>query len=168
MFESFSRFEIIVRKAGNLTDAKFEPSGGLHPFDDRNIHPKLPLIVRNLFDDGYYAQATFEAYKFLDKEVQSLSQLSESGFKLAMQAFSAEKPLIKLTNLSNDSELDEQKGYQFIFAGAMLAVRNPRGHEYSITDSPDECLDHLTLVSLLLRRMEEAGYKIATKKDLHT
>ena len=78
-----------------------------------------------------------------------------------MQAFAAEKPLIQLTNLSNGSELDEQKGYQFIFAGAMLAVRNPRGHEYSITDSPDKCLDHLTLVSLLLRRMEEAGYKIA-------
>lgn len=161
MFESFSRFEIIVRTASNFTDAKLEPIGGLHPFDERNIHPKLPPIVRDLFDNGYYAQATFEAYKFLDKEVQNLSRLSESGFKLAMQAFAINAPLIRLTNLSSTSELDEQKGYQFLFAGAMLAVRNPRGHEYSITDSPDKCLDYLTLASLLLRRLEESGYKIA-------
>jgi uncharacterized protein (TIGR02391 family) len=155
-----------VRKASNFTDAKLEPIGGLHPFDERNIHPKLPPIVRNLFDNGYYTQATFEAYKFLDKEVQNLSRLSESGFKLAMQAFAVDAPLIKLTNLSSTSELDEQKGYQFIFAGAMLAVRNPRGHEYSITDSPDKCLDHLTLVSLLLRRLEESGYKIAAQQSV--
>jgi len=161
MAKSLPQFEKIVRKASLFTNAKLEPIGGLHPFDDRNIHPNLPSIVKNLFDNGYYAQSTFEAYKYLDKEIQHLSHLSESGFKLAMQAFAVDAPLIRLTELSSKSEADEQKGYQFIFAGAMLAVRNPRGHEYSITDSPDKCLDHLTLVSLLLRRLEEAGYKIA-------
>lgn len=161
MVKALPQFERIVRKAGGFTSAKLEPIGGLHPFDERNIHPDLPVIVKNLFDNGYYAQSTFEAYKFLDKEIQNLSHLSESGFKLAMQAFAIDSPLIKLTNLSNTSETDEQKGYQFIFAGAMLAVRNPRGHEHSVTDTPDKCLDHLTLVSLLLRRLEESGYKIA-------
>lgn len=162
MVKTLSQFERIVRRASGFTNAKLEPIGGFHPFDDRNIHPNLPVIVKNLFDNGYYAQSTFEAYKFLDKEVQNLSHLSESGFRLAMQAFAVDAPLIKLTNLTNTTEQDEQKGYQFLFAGAMLAVRNPRGHEYSITDTPDKCLDHLTLVSLLLRRLEEAGYKIAS------
>ncbi len=115
MSEAFSRFEEIVRKASNYTEAKLEPAGGMHPFEERNIHPKLPSIVRNLFDNGYYAQATFEAYKFLDKEVQKLSLSSESGFKLAMQAFAVDAPLIKLTNLLSKSEKNEQKGYQFIF-----------------------------------------------------
>lgn len=161
MVKALPQFERIVRKASGFTNAKLEPIGGLHPFDERNIHPDLPAIVKNLFDNGYYAQSTFEAYKFLDKEIQNLSHSSESGFKLAMQAFAIDAPLIKLTNLSNTSETDEQKGYQFIFAGAMLAVRNPRGHEHSVTDTPDKCLDHLTLASLLLRRLEESGYKIA-------
>lgn len=155
------QFERIVRKASGFTNAKLEPIGGFHPFDDRNIHPSLPGIVKNLFDNGYYAQSTFEAYKFLDKEIQNLSHLSESGFKLSMQAFAVDAPLIKLTNLSNSSELDEQKGYQFLFAGTMLAIRNPRGHEYDVIDTPDKCLDHLTLASLLIRRLEESGYKIA-------
>lgn len=163
MAEAFARFERIVRKAGNFTDTKLEPAGGLHPFEERNIHPKLPSIVRDLFDNGYYAQATFEAFKFADKQLQNLSRLSESGFKLAMKAFDADAPHIKLTSLAGASEIDEQKGYQFMFAGAMLAVRNPRGHEH-IADTPDKCLDHLTLVSLLLRRLEESGYQVGTSQ----
>ena len=159
MIELLSRFEQIVREASRFTEARSEPAGGLHPFEERNIHPRLPKIVRDLFDNGYYAQATFEAYKFLDKEVRRHSGLTESGFKLMMQAFLSDSPLIKLTSLSTTSEVDEQKGYQFIFAGSVLAIRNPRGHEFGVDDSPDKCLDHLSLVSLLLRRLEESGFK---------
>jgi len=159
MNERFSFFERIVRKAGRFTEQRSEPTGGLHPFDERNIHPRLPSIVRDLFDDGHYAQSTFEAYKFIDKEIQRLSRSSISGFKLMMQVFAVETPIIKLTPLSNESEKNEQKGFQLIFAGSLLAIRNPRGHEYAVKDSPDICLDHLSLASLLLRRLEEAGFK---------
>ncbi len=159
MLELVAQFEKIVRKAHKFTEIKLEPSDGLHPFDERNIHPRLPKSVRELFDDGHYAQATFEAYKFLDKEIQRHSSLEESGFKLAMEAFAAKPAIIKLTPLSNKSEINEQEGYRFIFAGTMLAVRNPRGHEYDVADAPDKCLDHLNLASMLLRRLEEAGFK---------
>jgi uncharacterized protein (TIGR02391 family) len=75
-----------------------------------------------------------------------------------MQVFAESSPAIKLTPNSTTSEKDEQKGYQFLFAGSILVIRNPRGHEYSLKDSPDLCLDHLALASLLLRRLETAGY----------
>jgi uncharacterized protein (TIGR02391 family) len=159
MSERFARFERLVRRAGQFTEARTVPTGGLHPFDERNIHPRLPSIVKRLFDDGHYAQATFESYKFVDKEVQRLAKGSVSGVKLMMQAFATEAPIIRLTPLSNDSEKDEQKGFQFLFAGSILAIRNPRGHEYAVADTPDRCLDHLALASLLLRRLEEAGFK---------
>jgi uncharacterized protein (TIGR02391 family) len=80
-----------------------------------------------------------------------------------MAAFADASPLIKLSAGSTVSEKDEQKGFQFLFAGSTLAIRNPRGHEYAINDSPDECLDHLGLASLLLRRVQIAGYKIPVK-----
>ncbi len=159
MNDLLSRFERVARRAGQHTAARSEPVGGLHPFDERNIHPRLPHVVRDLFDNGHYAQATFEAYKFLDKEVQRHSGLTKSGFELMMPAFGVGSPRIKLTALSNTSEKDEQKGFQFIFAGAALAIRNPRAHEFDVIDSPDLCLDHLSLASLLLRRLEEAGFK---------
>ncbi len=76
-----------------------------------------------------------------------------------MKAFDEASPLVKLTALASQSEIDEQHGYRFIFAGSVMAIRNPRGHQHSVIDSPDQCLDHLGLASMLLRRMEEAGYK---------
>ena len=127
----------------------------LHPFDTRNIHPKLPSKVRKLFDDGHFAEATSHAFKYLDKQVEKLSGLSDSGFSLMMDAFDSKKPKIKLTPLNTQSEKDEQEGYRFVFAGSMRAIRNPRAHEFSVVDDPDTCLDHLTFVSLLLRRLEQ-------------
>jgi uncharacterized protein (TIGR02391 family) len=159
MNKSFLLFEKIIRKAKYYTSAVSTPSGGLHPFDERNIHPRIPQLVRDLFDNGHNAQATFEAYKFVDNEIQRFSSSSESGFKLMMQVFTPESALIQLTPLSTITERDEQKGFQFIFAGSVLAIRNPRGHKFGIIDSPDKCLDHLCLASMLLRRLDEAGYK---------
>ncbi|WP_295686255.1 TIGR02391 family protein [uncultured Nevskia sp.] len=156
MADLLERFERIVRQAGSITEARSDPVGGSHPFDDRNIHSRIQGTSKKLFDDGHYASATFEAYKLLDKEVAGIAKISESGVKLMMKAFSEQSPLIKLTNVSTISEKDEQEGYKFIFSGSIMAIRNPRGHEYGVVDSPTECLDHLSLASLLLRRLERA------------
>jgi uncharacterized protein (TIGR02391 family) len=116
--------------------------------------------VRQLFDDGYYAEATYEACKYLDKTVDKLSKLKQSGKKLMMDAFNENSPKLQLTPLTTISEKDEQEGYKFIFAGGILAIRNPRAHEHSVKDDPDNCLDHLSFVSMLLRRLEQAGFKL--------
>lgn len=151
-------FEKIVRKARNFSVARGKPLKGIHPFDERNIHPRIQQLVRNLFDDGHYTQATFEAFKMIDKELQRLSGSSETGKKLFMQVLKEDSPIIQLNNLSSKSDIDEQEGYKFLFAGSALAIRNPRGHEIGISDSPNKCLDHLSLASMLLRKLEEAGY----------
>ena len=150
-------FETIARAAGEFTQPQ-RAGAPPHPFDSRNVHPGLPSVVRDLFDNGHYAQATFEVFKFLDKEVQRHSASGETGFKLMMQVLGGSAPRIRLTALSSQSEVDEQKGFQFIFAGSDLAIRNPRGHEYAVSDDPDTCLDHLSLASMLLRRLAFAGY----------
>ena len=163
MQNSLKRFEAIARAAAQLP--KQEPATepisektALHPFDSRNIHPALPAKVRQLFDDGYYPEATFEAFKFLDKQVENFSGLTGTGKALMMDAFNENNPRIHLTPLATTSEKNEQEGYKFIFAGGVVAIRNPRGHEHSVVDNPDICLDHLSFVSMLLRRLEQAGY----------
>lgn len=157
MDDVLSFFESVTRRARHFTEARSEPAGGLHPFDDRNIHSKIEGVSKQLFDDGHYAQATFEAYKFLDKQVALYAKSSETGEKLMMKAFNEESPLIQLTDLSTISKKDEQRGFKFIFSGSVVAIRNPRGHEYGIKDTPTECLDHLSLASMLLRRLEQVG-----------
>lgn len=151
------QFEEIVRRAHGFTSKEDVSDSSLHPFDLRNIHPEFPAKVRKLFDDGHYAEATFAAFKHVDNLVQKFSGLSKSGEKLMMEAFSENSPAIKLTALSSTSEIDEQRGYKFIFSGGAVAIRNPRGHEND-SDELDKCLDHLAFASLLVRRLEEAGY----------
>ena len=158
MAMQFEKFEAIVRRANAYDERDAQDGFAHHPFDRTNVHQLLPAKVRKLFDDGHYAEATFEAFKFVDKVVQKHSKLSEAGFKLMMQAFNETKPALKLNNLSTASEIDEQKGYSFLFAGAVMAIRNPRGHEVNISDDPDACLDHLAFASLLLRRLEQSGF----------
>jgi uncharacterized protein (TIGR02391 family) len=164
MPSSLDHFETIARAMARLSEKEpaVQPTTDTtsqHSFDTRNIHPSLPTKVKNLFDDGHFAEATFHAFKYLDKQVQKHSQLSESGFKLMMAAFDRSKPKVQLTPLKTESEKDEQEGYRFVFAGGVQAIRNPRGHEYAVVDDPDICLDHLSFVSMLLRRLEAAGFK---------
>ncbi len=131
-----------------------------HPFETRNIHPDLPTKVRKLFDDGHWEQSVFEAFKFIEKEVKRISGIcAKTGYQLMMDAFNENGSKVQLNGLATESEIDEQKGYKFIFTGAAAGIRNPRGHEVDIGDTPDEALDYLALASLLLRRLDAAGLR---------
>ena len=153
-------FEEITRRTFSVDEATPEESVELHPFETRNIHPDLPEKVKKLYDDGYYPESTFEAFKFVEKEVKRISALRGlAGNKLMMAAFNEQAPVIHLNGMVGDSDKDEQFGYRYIFAGAQSGIRNPRGHETELTDSPDLCLDHLSLASILLRKLDEAGVR---------
>lgn len=153
MSKAFSLFEQIARAARNVSQTAAAESDGIHPFDERNIHPDIARVSMKLFDDGHYAQATFEAFKYIDNQVKAISGIEDTGFSLMMNAFNETGPKIELTNLKTMSDKDEQKGFRYIFAGIMSGIRNPRGHDNRV-DTIDLCLDHLSVASVLLRTLE--------------
>jgi uncharacterized protein (TIGR02391 family) len=160
------RFERIARAVSDLAPA---PATAVpdspeleeaHPFETRNIHRDLPKKVRLLFDDGHTEQAVFEAFKFIEKEVKRISGVrGKAGYALMMQVFNESDAKVRLNGLGSDSEIDEQRGYRYIFAGVLAGIRHPRGHEVDLADTPDEALDYLALASLLLRRLDAAGVR---------
>ncbi|MDM9628525.1 TIGR02391 family protein [Rhizobium sp. S152] len=159
MFKKLEQFERIARTSRNLGTKPPSGISAAHPFDERNIHTAITKVSKALFDNGHYSQATFEAFKFLDAKVKNLSGVNDSGHGLMMNAFGDKNTKIKLTDMITQSEQDEQSGYKFIFAGSMSAIRNPRGHEI-VHDSIDQCLDHLSMASQLLRRIEERKWPL--------
>lgn len=159
MADEFEIFEGFVRRAPTVTDAPSVPSGATHPFDLRNIHSRIRALVQKLFDNGHYAEATLRAYQYVDKEVARIGNSAESGSSLMQKMFSANAPILKLTPMVTQSEQDEQKGYMWLFTGSVWAIRNPRAHDPHLVDGPDLCLDHLSFASMLLRRIEDAGYR---------
>lgn len=155
MVENLSQLQALGRKLGSL-DRAFSPDqeATIHPFDERNIHPEIAKCSQELFDNGHYSQATFEAFKLVDRVVSNVSGSGKSGTPLMMDVFKNKSPAIHLNKLANQSDEDEQEGYKFLFSGSMLAIRNPRGHEVGKTEHIEDCLDHLGLASMLLRRLD--------------
>jgi uncharacterized protein (TIGR02391 family) len=153
MSDSLTSFERFVRDARHVGPRTSPESREVHPFDERNIHPDIANVSLKLFDDGHYAQATFEAFKLLDSKVRDVSGIQDSGYKLMMAAFNETNPKIKLNDLLTTSDKDEQMGFRYVFAGSMSAIRNPRGRDIR-TDPIDLCLDHLSFASVLLRTFE--------------
>jgi hypothetical protein len=92
MAEDFQHFERIVRNAHVFTESDFSAGSSIHPFEERNLHSDLPAQVRKLFDNGHYAQATFEALKYLDEEVQRISVDQDYGKSLMMRVFGGNPP----------------------------------------------------------------------------
>ena len=56
-FEAIAR--ALVRGMPGRASALSPILAETHPFEIRNVHPGLPAKVRDLFDDGYYAEATW-------------------------------------------------------------------------------------------------------------
>ena len=158
--ELLSTFERVARVAYRFATAQVAARREPDVLAQRNIHPAVIALVRELFDGGHFAQATFEAFKFVEKQVQRHTGLPDSGRKLMTRAFLGDNPVVRLTRMTSPSERDEQEGYGFLFVGATLAIRNPRGHEVAVDDDQQTCLDYLSLASLLLRRLERAGLRI--------
>lgn len=133
MVSNLQLFEEIVRRAYRFTESPISAGVSGHPFEARNIHSDLPTNVQMLFDNGHYAQATLEAFKFIDEEIQKISANSDYGFGLMMKVFGGSKPELALNAGLTTSERNEQDGFKFLFAGAMQAIRNPRSHSTSIS-----------------------------------
>jgi uncharacterized protein (TIGR02391 family) len=160
MIDWLSRFERVARNAYRFTEKTAEKKSILHPFGVRDIHNALPSHIMRLFDNGHYSQATFEAFKYLDNLIKKLSGLDKTGKTLMTEALKETQPIIILADMATATGRSEQEGYKFLFAGSMMAIRNPRGHEHSIEDDMNTCLDYLSFVSLLLRRLEQSGYTV--------
>jgi uncharacterized protein (TIGR02391 family) len=160
MRDPLAHLERIARQAHQYSHAEHAPTeASEHPFAARDIHDRFPAKVRELFDDGHYAEATFAAYKYLDQEVQRLSALPKTGEGLMMEAFKEDAPKIQLTPCATMTERDEQKGYRFLFAGAAVGIRNPRGHDAVMVDDLETCLSQLGFATMLLRRLDRAEHE---------
>jgi len=71
-------------------------------------------------------------------------------------AFNEEKPVIKINELLDKYDRDEQEGFKFLFMGAQVGIRNPKAHSNIIQTDPYRTLEYLAFASLLMRRVEES------------
>lgn len=75
---------------------------------------------------------------------------------------------VRWSPMETPFQVDEQKGYHRLYAGAMLGIRNPTTHEFGWVDEPELALELIVFARHLLRKAKaaEAGagkVKVAKK-----
>lgn len=136
-----------------LREKLFEMSGGPAnqassppSFDRLDLDPQLRDRVGPLFRDGHYANAVEDACKVLDLLVKLRSGRDDlSGTDLMQTVFSEKDPVLRFNDGVTESDRSEQKGMVFLFAGTMLALRNPRAHGFQ----PDDAATALQVISFV-------------------
>jgi uncharacterized protein (TIGR02391 family) len=128
------------------------------------MHPDVIAAASDLFVDGHYSQAVFEALKALEQRVRRQSNLDGSGRELMAKAFGGDPPPIDLAVEAGQSGRDEQEGLKLVFMGVIQGVRNPKGHEFVRQDDPQRALEYLGTVSVLLRRLDDAASKTSPER----
>jgi uncharacterized protein (TIGR02391 family) len=133
-----------------------EPEQFAKLFRGLSIHSKIFHVSEKLYSDGHYANAIFEASKMLVNMVKEKVGSSEKdGAALMFSVFGGTAPKIRFNAMSSQSEQDEQSGFAQLFAGAVLALRNPRGHE-QWSDSPERALEYIGFISMLAKKLDES------------
>jgi len=76
-----------------------------------------------------------------------------SGTELMQLVFSPNSPILKFNDQTNASEKSEQQGMMYLYAGAMLALRNPRAHSLD-NDHPERAIEYLSFLSMLAKALD--------------
>jgi uncharacterized protein (TIGR02391 family) len=125
-------------------------------FEDMDLHPRIAAVASDLFRNGHYPNAVFDAAKALVNYVKEKSGRHDlDGAPLMRAVFSKNDPILAFNDLKDQSDLDEQEGMMHLYEGAVLAIRNPRSHTF-LDDSPERALEYIGLLSLLANRLHEA------------
>jgi uncharacterized protein (TIGR02391 family) len=121
--------------------------------------PDVGSASRQLFLNGHYSQAIFEAFKVVNLIVKQLAGISEkNGKDLMFNAFNLQTGPLRLSRGDSVSARDEQEGFTHIYAGAMQGIRNPKAHDAIEQKDPIRTLQYLALASLLVARAKEAHH----------
>lgn len=126
------------------------------------LHPRIHAACSDLYGDGHYSNAVLNGSIALVNCVKERSgRFDKDGSALMQEVFSPNNPFLAFNDLADQTDKDEQQGLMFLFAGAVLALRNPRAHKL-LEDNPEEAAEYIGLLSLLAKRLD-AARRVKTK-----
>jgi len=126
-------------------------------FESLDLHYKVKDVCENLFKDGHYAEAISNSFiKLIDEVKEKSGIMNKEGVDLMHYVFNEKDPVLKFNYLLTRSEIDEQTGLRFIFAGAVAGIRNPKAHKVIKQKDPWRTLEYLCVASLLMKRLDES------------
>ena len=120
-----------------------------------NLHVSIAVASGKQFANRHYDDAVFNAFKAVEDRVKKLTERPEIGKRLMTLVLNENSPSLDVTSHNSDADQkgDEREGFKFLFMGALLGLRNPRGHGGHLATSQDEATEMLGLASMLMRML---------------
>ncbi|WP_406324595.1 TIGR02391 family protein [Streptomyces sp. NBC_01637] len=154
----FSKREPEVMLQPPLFGAPAPAAGSPEPMSVTcNLHPLIAEVAEERCNRGAYNDAVRSAFQAVEHRVHTLVGGSSAvGDKLMGIAFNVKPgpPMLTVTRSTGGSLESKQTGMQFLFKGAMGALRNPRSHGPDEKDDRDEAEEMLVFASFLMRRLD--------------
>lgn len=124
------------------------------------VHTSIYKSSKELFDNGHYAESVEAAFLEITVRVKDIVK-EKTGEDLdgttAMQkAFSLNKPVIQVADISTRTGKDIQQGVMELLTGSIRYIRNPKAHEKIVVDRQD-AVRKLHLASLLMSEIDNAN-----------
>lgn len=139
----------------------------------RTLHERIQDVVESLYKGGHYYHAVEEAVKRYLTDVRTMSGTPAIELEAIGGSFGGDKPKIDVVGsvaamkLSDKTKKNMRSSQKVLSEGLWSGFRNPLAHEEMsyLHDakifSYQDCLDALSLVSHLRRRIDQAAVKAA-------
>jgi uncharacterized protein (TIGR02391 family) len=122
------------------------------------MHPLVSAAAGSKVASKHYDNAVFDALKAVEDRVRALTGDTRIGAKLMGGVFDMQNPMLDITsdNADANQKADEREGFKFLFMGASIGLRNPRGHGPELVASEQEAMTMLATASLLMYALDRA------------
>lgn len=127
------------------------------------VHPKIIKSSKKLYLDGYYSNASLDAFKEINGRMKNLYKIIKTeekkipdGTKLMNDMLSDQNPILPIDDISTTTGKDIQSGFRFMFSGAISALRNPSAHSNDEKLTAEESMRRLMFASMLMYKIDEA------------
>lgn len=127
-----------------------------------NMHPIIIKTSKKLFLDGHYTNSAQDAFVEINDRLKNIYTIIEpnrdvpDGVDLMHKIFSLKNIKFCVSDLATESGRNIQQGMEFMLAGAVSALRNPRAHSNKIVLTKEEALRRLMFASMLMYMIDEA------------
>lgn len=128
------------------------------------LHPKVIQSSLRHYEDQDYREAVLNAMLALTETIRERSALDGDGVPLVSRVFKPEEPVLTFSDVRSITGRDEHEGFHKIMLGAFQGVRNPKSHRLFSDLTAQSAAQYLVFISLLVRRVEEAGKVIKQRR----
>lgn len=165
--------ELESEKQSEVIDALHDLIPEYAQYHWRRLHQTVKDASYNDYKNEDFYRAVEEAIKRFETVTKSKSGNNQTGRDLMAQVFGKDKCLSVTSkykkrdgsDFGSDTQENIEEGQKFMSMGMMAGVRNPLAHEEKIElketglFSENDCLDILSLLSHLCRRLDDAVKK---------